>query len=63
MDKVLSRRVGVPNSQSIDTYVADGGYAGLRKVLDRGLGSREGHSRRSRRPTSAAAAAPASRPA
>ena len=33
MDKVLSRRVGVPNSQSIDTYVADGGYAGLRRVL------------------------------
>ena len=36
MDKVLSRRVGVPNSQSIDTYVADGGYAGLRKVLTEG---------------------------
>ena len=34
---VLSRRVGTPNSQSIDTYLADGGYAGLRKVLTGGM--------------------------
>ncbi len=33
MEKILSRRVGTPDSQSIDTYLADGGYAGLRKVL------------------------------
>jgi NADH-quinone oxidoreductase subunit F len=37
VDKVLSRRVGTPNSQSIDTYIADGGYAGLRKVLTGGM--------------------------
>ena len=37
VDKVLRRRVGSPNSQSIDTYVADGGYAGVRKVLTGGL--------------------------
>jgi len=33
VEKILSRRVGTPDSQSIDTYLADGGYAGLRKVL------------------------------
>ncbi|HKD20324.1 MAG TPA: NADH-quinone oxidoreductase subunit NuoF [Thermoanaerobaculia bacterium] len=33
MDKVLSARVGKPNSQSIDTYLADGGYASVNKVL------------------------------
>ncbi len=34
MEKVLTRRVGKPNSRSIETYLADGGYEGLRKVLD-----------------------------
>ncbi|HEX4441553.1 MAG TPA: NADH-quinone oxidoreductase subunit NuoF [Thermoanaerobaculia bacterium] len=33
MDKVLSARVGKKDSQSIETYVADGGYASVRKVL------------------------------
>ncbi len=37
VEKVLSRRVGTPNSQSIDTYVADGGYAGLRRILTGGM--------------------------
>ncbi len=32
-EKVLSRRVGRPNSRSIDTYVADGGYASVKRVL------------------------------
>ena len=36
MEKILSRRVGTPDSRSIETYVADGGYAGLRKVLTGG---------------------------
>jgi NADH-quinone oxidoreductase subunit F len=36
VEKILSRRVGTPNSQSIETYIADGGYAGLRKVLTGG---------------------------
>ncbi len=30
---VLLRRVGRPNSQSMDTYLQDGGYQGLRKAL------------------------------
>jgi NADH-quinone oxidoreductase subunit F len=30
---VLLARVGRPNSQSIDSYLADGGYTGLRKAL------------------------------
>lgn len=34
-EKVLLRRVGQPNSQSLDGYRADGGYAGLRAALDR----------------------------
>jgi NADH-quinone oxidoreductase subunit F len=33
MEKILSARVGKPDSRSIDTYVADGGYASVRKVL------------------------------
>ena len=37
MEKILSRRVGTPDSQSIDTYLADGGYAGLRRVLTGGM--------------------------
>jgi NADH-quinone oxidoreductase subunit F len=32
-EKVLSRRVGTPDSRSIDTYVADGGYASVQRVL------------------------------
>ncbi len=36
MERILSRRVGTPDSRSIETYVADGGYAGLRKVLTGG---------------------------
>ena len=31
--KVLSKRFGLPNSQSIDTYLATEGYAALRKAL------------------------------
>src|SRR5215472_12828592 len=33
VDKVLSVRIGKPDSRSIDTYLADGGYASVRKVL------------------------------
>jgi NADH-quinone oxidoreductase subunit F len=33
VDKVLSARVGKPDSRSIDAYIADGGYASVRKVL------------------------------
>ena len=33
VDKVLSARVGKPDSRSIDTYLADGGYASVKKVL------------------------------
>ena len=33
MDKVLSARVGRKDSRSIETYLADGGYASVRKVL------------------------------
>ena len=33
MEKYLSRRVGKANSQSIETYLADGGYASVKKVL------------------------------
>ena len=37
MEKVLSARVGKPDSRSIETYMADGGYAGLRRVLTGGM--------------------------
>jgi NADH-quinone oxidoreductase subunit F len=33
VDRVLSARVGKPDSRSIDTYLTDGGYASVRKVL------------------------------
>jgi NADH-quinone oxidoreductase subunit F len=33
MEPVLLARVGKPNSRSIETYLADGGYAAARKVL------------------------------
>ncbi len=36
MEPVLSARVGRPNSRSIETYLADGGYAALKKVLTGG---------------------------
>jgi len=36
VEPVLSARVGKPDSQSIETYLADGGYAALRKVLTSG---------------------------
>jgi NADH-quinone oxidoreductase subunit F len=32
--KVLSKRFGLPNSQSIDTYLASEGYVALRKALE-----------------------------
>ncbi|MGE3182095.1 MAG: NADH-quinone oxidoreductase subunit F, partial [Phycisphaerae bacterium] len=32
-EKILLKRVGTPNSTSIDTYVHDGGYEGLKKAL------------------------------
>src|SRR3990172_9153541 len=31
--KVLTRRVGLPNSASIDTYLAHEGYEGLKRAL------------------------------
>jgi NADH-quinone oxidoreductase subunit F len=37
VERVLTRRIGTPESQSIDTYVSDGGYAALRKVLTGGM--------------------------
>jgi NADH-quinone oxidoreductase subunit F len=37
VEKVLTARVGKPNSRSIETYLADGGYAGLKKVLTGGM--------------------------
>ncbi|HTR03228.1 MAG TPA: NADH-quinone oxidoreductase subunit NuoF, partial [Thermoanaerobaculia bacterium] len=36
-EKILSVRVGKPNSRSIETYVADGGYASVRRVLTGGM--------------------------
>jgi NADH-quinone oxidoreductase subunit F len=33
MEPVLLARLGKPNSRSIETYLADGGYAALRKIL------------------------------
>src|SRR6266545_3914395 len=36
MERVLLARVGKPNSRSIETYLADGGYAAGRKVLTGG---------------------------
>jgi NADH-quinone oxidoreductase subunit F len=33
LDKVLTRNFGLPRSESIDVYLANGGYAALRKVL------------------------------
>lgn len=32
--KVLTRRFGLPNSQSIETYMANDGYTGLQKALE-----------------------------
>jgi NADH-quinone oxidoreductase subunit F len=32
--RILTRRFGLPNSQSIDTYLATDGYAGFRKALE-----------------------------
>ncbi len=37
MEKVLTARVGRPDSRSIETYLADGGYAGARRVLTGGM--------------------------
>ena len=37
MEKILSARIGKPDSRSIDGYVADGGYAGVRRVLTGGM--------------------------
>jgi NADH-quinone oxidoreductase subunit F len=36
LEPVLSARVGKPNSRSIETYLADGGYAALKKVVTGG---------------------------
>jgi NADH-quinone oxidoreductase subunit F len=36
VEPVLTARVGKPNSRSIESYLADGGYAALRKVLTGG---------------------------
>jgi NADH-quinone oxidoreductase subunit F len=36
VERVLLARVGKPNSRSIETYLADGGYAAVRKVLTGG---------------------------
>ncbi len=36
MEPVLTRRVGKPGSRSIQTYLADGGYAAVKKVLTGG---------------------------
>ena len=36
MERVLLARVGKPDSRSIETYLADGGYAAVRKVLTGG---------------------------
>ena len=33
MDPVLTARVGKPGSRSIEGYLADGGYAGVKTVL------------------------------
>jgi NADH-quinone oxidoreductase subunit F len=35
-EPVLLRRLGKPNSQSLETYLADGGYSGLRKAIELG---------------------------
>jgi NADH-quinone oxidoreductase subunit F len=32
--KILSRRFGLPNSQSIETYLANDGYKAFEKALD-----------------------------
>jgi NADH-quinone oxidoreductase subunit F len=37
VEPVLTRRVGKPNSHTIESYIADGGYAALRKVFTGGL--------------------------
>ena len=37
MESILLRRVGKPDSRSIDGYIADGGYSALRKVLTTGM--------------------------
>ncbi|MGE5413263.1 MAG: NADH-quinone oxidoreductase subunit NuoF [Syntrophomonadaceae bacterium] len=37
MEKVLTARVGKPDSRSIETYLADGGYAGVRRVVTGGM--------------------------
>jgi NADH-quinone oxidoreductase subunit F len=36
VERVLLARVGKPNSRSIETYLADGGYAAVKKVLTGG---------------------------
>ena len=37
MEKVLTARIGKKDSRSIDTYLADGGYAGVKRVLTGGM--------------------------
>ena len=37
MEKVLTARIGKKDSRSIDTYLADGGYAGAKRVLTSGM--------------------------
>jgi len=32
--KLLTRRFGLPNSESLDTYLANGGYTGFRKAIE-----------------------------
>ena len=44
MEKYLSRRVGQANSLSIETYLADGGYASVKRVLGGAMTSLIGRS-------------------
>ncbi len=37
MEKVLTARIGKRDSRSIETYLADGGYAGVKRVLTGGM--------------------------
>jgi NADH-quinone oxidoreductase subunit F len=37
VERVLLKRVGTPNSRSIETYLKDGGYEALRKVVTGGM--------------------------
>ena len=58
--KVLLARVGKPDSRSIDTYIADGGYAASRRSSTGGMTPEQAHRRGQEGRACAAAAAPAS---